>query len=174
MASNFDLGGLLKQAQQLQERLASAQDDLAKRSVEGTAGGGMVTVVVNGPRRHEQQQREQGERSGDADGCAVPRNKSAPSVHRHLRDGRSKRLAAPETPCPAALDFCAARGANDRFGHLSQLAPGENPHAGLTDAVIERFGVAEYLRVGAGAENQVSVADKRRRCPCVGDRRHQD
>jgi hypothetical protein len=48
MASNFDLGGLLKQAQQLQERLASAQDDLAKRSVEGTAGGGMVTVVVNG------------------------------------------------------------------------------------------------------------------------------
>lgn len=48
MASNFDLGGLLKQAQALQERLASAQEDLAKRSVEGTAGGGMVTAVVNG------------------------------------------------------------------------------------------------------------------------------
>lgn len=48
MASSFDLSGLLKQAQQLQERLASAQDDLAKRTVEGTAGGGMVTVVVNG------------------------------------------------------------------------------------------------------------------------------
>jgi DNA-binding YbaB/EbfC family protein len=46
--SNFDLGGLLKQAQALQERLASAQDELAKRTVEGTAGGGMVTVVVNG------------------------------------------------------------------------------------------------------------------------------
>ena len=48
MASGFDLGGLLKQAQQLQERLASVQDDLATRTVEGTAGGGMVTVVVNG------------------------------------------------------------------------------------------------------------------------------
>ena len=48
MASGFDLGGLLKQAQQLQERLASAQDELATRTVEGTAGGGMVTVVVNG------------------------------------------------------------------------------------------------------------------------------
>ena len=48
MASNFDLGGLLKQAQALQERLASAQDELAKRTVEGTAGGGMVTAVVNG------------------------------------------------------------------------------------------------------------------------------
>jgi DNA-binding YbaB/EbfC family protein len=48
MPSGFDIGGLLKQAQALQERLASAQDELAKRTVEGTAGGGMVTVVVNG------------------------------------------------------------------------------------------------------------------------------
>ena len=48
MANTFDLGGLLKQAQALQERLASAQEDLAKRTVEGTAGGGMVTAVVNG------------------------------------------------------------------------------------------------------------------------------
>ena len=48
MADTFDLGGLLKQAQALQERLASAQDELVKRTVEGTAGGGMVTAVVNG------------------------------------------------------------------------------------------------------------------------------
>ena len=48
MASSFDLGGLLKQAQQLQERLAAAQDELATRIVEGSAGGGMVTAVVNG------------------------------------------------------------------------------------------------------------------------------
>jgi DNA-binding YbaB/EbfC family protein len=48
MSDKFDLGGLLKQAQALQERLASAQEDLAKRVVEGTAGGGMVTVTVNG------------------------------------------------------------------------------------------------------------------------------
>ena len=48
MAGDFDLGGLLKQAQALQERFASAQEELAKRVVEGTAGGGMVTVVVNG------------------------------------------------------------------------------------------------------------------------------
>jgi DNA-binding YbaB/EbfC family protein len=48
MASGFDLGGLLKQAQALQEKLASAQQDLATKKVEGTAGGGMVTAVVNG------------------------------------------------------------------------------------------------------------------------------
>jgi len=48
MSDKFDLGGLLKQAQALQERLASTQEELAKRTVEGTAGGGMVTAVVNG------------------------------------------------------------------------------------------------------------------------------
>jgi DNA-binding YbaB/EbfC family protein len=48
MANPFDLGSLLKQAQALQERLASAQEELAKRTVEGSAGGGMVTAVVNG------------------------------------------------------------------------------------------------------------------------------
>lgn len=48
MGKGFDLGGLLKQAQQLQERLSSVQDELRARTAEGTAGGGMVTAVVNG------------------------------------------------------------------------------------------------------------------------------
>lgn len=36
---------MMKQAQQLQERL---QQELATVSVEGSAGGGMVSVIVNG------------------------------------------------------------------------------------------------------------------------------
>lgn len=48
MGKGFDLGGLLKQAQQLQDRLSSVQDELRSRTAEGTAGGGMVTAVVNG------------------------------------------------------------------------------------------------------------------------------
>jgi len=44
----FDIGGLFKQAQELQEKIASAQQALAERSVEGSAGGGMVTVQVSG------------------------------------------------------------------------------------------------------------------------------
>ncbi len=48
MAKGFDLGGLLQQAQQLQEKLASTQQELAGRTVETSAGGGMVTVTVNG------------------------------------------------------------------------------------------------------------------------------
>jgi DNA-binding YbaB/EbfC family protein len=46
-----DIGNIMKQAQQLQERLAQVQDDVARRTVEGSAGGGMVKVVVNG--KHE-------------------------------------------------------------------------------------------------------------------------
>ncbi len=42
------LGDLFAQAQQLQQRLAKVQEDLAKLTVEATAGGGMVTVQMNG------------------------------------------------------------------------------------------------------------------------------
>lgn len=48
MGKGLDLGGLFKQAQELQERLAGAQQALADRIVEGSAGGGMVTVEVSG------------------------------------------------------------------------------------------------------------------------------
>ena len=48
MSKGFDLGGLFRQAQQIQERLASVQEELGARTVEGSAGGGMVTAVVNG------------------------------------------------------------------------------------------------------------------------------
>ena len=48
MSKSFDLGGLLQQAKQLQERLTSVQDEIAARTAEGRAGGGMVTAVVNG------------------------------------------------------------------------------------------------------------------------------
>jgi DNA-binding YbaB/EbfC family protein len=46
-----DLGNIMKQAQQLQERLSQVQEAVARRTVEASAGGGMVRVVVNG--KHE-------------------------------------------------------------------------------------------------------------------------
>jgi len=39
---------LLAAAQQMQEQLMDAQQELADAEVEGTAGGGLVTAVVNG------------------------------------------------------------------------------------------------------------------------------
>ena len=43
-----DLGGLMKQAQAMQQKLADAQAKLAELEVEGTSGGGMVKVVLKG------------------------------------------------------------------------------------------------------------------------------
>ncbi|CAG9623551.1 Nucleoid-associated protein [Sutcliffiella rhizosphaerae] len=39
---------MMKQMQKMQKDMAKAQEDLAEQTMEGTAGGGMVTVVVNG------------------------------------------------------------------------------------------------------------------------------
>jgi len=40
------LGGLMKQAQMMQENMKKAQEQLALIEVEGQAGGGMVKVVI--------------------------------------------------------------------------------------------------------------------------------
>ena len=48
MGKGFDLGGLFKQAQQLQEKIAGVQQELWEKTVEASAGGGMVTAVLNG------------------------------------------------------------------------------------------------------------------------------
>lgn len=45
------LGNLMKQAQQMQETLQKAQEELATLEVTGESGGGLVTVVMTG--RHE-------------------------------------------------------------------------------------------------------------------------
>lgn len=39
---------MMKQMQKMQKDMAKAQEELAEKVLEGTAGGGMVTVKVNG------------------------------------------------------------------------------------------------------------------------------
>jgi DNA-binding YbaB/EbfC family protein len=47
-SEGIDFQQLLQQAQRMQERLMSAQQDLAEAEVTGTAGGGLITATVTG------------------------------------------------------------------------------------------------------------------------------
>jgi hypothetical protein len=42
------MGKMMKQAQQLQSKMLKLQEEMAEKTVEATAGGGMVKVVANG------------------------------------------------------------------------------------------------------------------------------
>ena len=43
-----NMGKLMKQAQQLQSKMAKLQEEMADKTIEATAGGGMIKVVANG------------------------------------------------------------------------------------------------------------------------------
>ncbi|MBI5587126.1 MAG: YbaB/EbfC family nucleoid-associated protein [Deltaproteobacteria bacterium] len=43
-----NLGNLMRQAQKMQEKMAEMQKELATRTCDASAGGGMVTATVNG------------------------------------------------------------------------------------------------------------------------------
>jgi len=52
--SENPFNALMKQAQQMQQNIQKAQEDLAKLKITGTAGAGMVVIVLNG--RYEAEQ----------------------------------------------------------------------------------------------------------------------
>ncbi|MFP3526466.1 YbaB/EbfC family nucleoid-associated protein, partial [Pantoea sp. SIMBA_072] len=45
------MAGLMKQAQQMQEKMQKMQEELANAEVTGQSGGGLVSVVMTG--RHD-------------------------------------------------------------------------------------------------------------------------
>ena|ERR671922_348819 len=45
---SMDMNKMLQQVQQMQEQMVKAQEELAKETVEASAGGGIVTVTANG------------------------------------------------------------------------------------------------------------------------------
>ena len=47
----MDIKDLMKQAQQMQEQMQKAQQDMASKEVQGEAGAGLVKVTMNG--RHD-------------------------------------------------------------------------------------------------------------------------
>lgn len=47
------IGNMMKQAQKLQKKMVKLQEELAEKTVEASAGGGMVKVVANGKQQIE-------------------------------------------------------------------------------------------------------------------------
>ena len=45
-----DVGALMQQAQRMREELMRSHSDLGSKSVEASAGGGMVTAIISGTR----------------------------------------------------------------------------------------------------------------------------
>ena len=43
-----NMGNMMKQVQKMQKQMQEAQEQLKEKTVQGTAGGGMVTITVNG------------------------------------------------------------------------------------------------------------------------------
>jgi DNA-binding YbaB/EbfC family protein len=43
-----NMGNIMKQAQQFQNKLAKIQEELGDKTVQASAGGGMITVTANG------------------------------------------------------------------------------------------------------------------------------
>ncbi|RBP86073.1 hypothetical protein DFO70_1335 [Cytobacillus firmus] len=43
-----NMQNMMKQMQKMQKKMAQAQEELGEKKIEGTAGGGMVTVIVSG------------------------------------------------------------------------------------------------------------------------------
>lgn len=48
MMNMGNVNKMMKQVQQMQANMEKLQEEMAERTVEATAGGGMVTVVVSG------------------------------------------------------------------------------------------------------------------------------
>jgi nucleoid-associated protein EbfC len=46
-----NMNQMMKQVQQMQANMAKAQEEIAKKTVEASAGGGAVKVVITGDRR---------------------------------------------------------------------------------------------------------------------------
>ncbi|MCZ8522967.1 MULTISPECIES: YbaB/EbfC family nucleoid-associated protein [Paenibacillus] len=46
-----NMNQMMKQVKKMQEQMLKAQEDLAVRTFEGTAGGGVVSVTVNGQKK---------------------------------------------------------------------------------------------------------------------------
>jgi DNA-binding YbaB/EbfC family protein len=103
--SQPDLSQILAQAQQMQARLADLQRSLALRSVEASAGGGMVTAVATGALRIRELRIEpellaSGDREMIQDLAAAAVNAALAAAERMVQEEMQRMAGVPLAPFP--------------------------------------------------------------------------
>src|SRR3954466_5660456 len=104
----FDLNSLLQQAQQMQEQMVSAQQELADTTVDGTVGDGLVSVTLNG--------------TGELVAVKIRRDSFDPAEPEDLED----LIVAAFRDAKTKADQLAA----ERLGPLAGGLGGEDPEGG--------------------------------------------
>jgi DNA-binding YbaB/EbfC family protein len=110
----FDMNALLQQAQQMQQQMVSAQEELADARVDGTVGDGLVTVTVSG--------------TGELVGVKIKKDSFDPAVPEDLED----LIVAAFRDARAKADALAAEAMGPLAGGLGGLggAQGEGGPGG--------------------------------------------
>jgi hypothetical protein len=104
--SQPDLSELMARAQAMQSRLADLQRSLALRSVEASAGGGMVTAVATGALRIRELRIEPGllaagDREMLQDLAAAAVNAALAAAERMVQEEMQRAAGLPLAPAPA-------------------------------------------------------------------------
>ena len=108
----FDLNSLLQQAQQMQEQMVSAQQELAATTVDGTVGDGLVTVTVNG--------------TGELVGVKIRKDSFDPAEPEDLED----LIVAAFRDAKTKAEALAQQTLGPLAGGLGDLGGDDNPSAG--------------------------------------------
>ena len=135
---------LLKQAQKMQQQVASAQAELAEAQLTGTAGGGLVTVTITG--------------TGEITGVKIDPKAVDPDdvetledlVLAALHNAAEAVRALTEWKNPTFLDTCAAACAE---------AGGKGSHV-LRALALPEERIYTALRFGIGRFNRESEIDE--------------
>jgi DNA-binding YbaB/EbfC family protein len=105
----FDMNALLQQAQQMQEKMMGAQQELATATVDGTVGDGLVTVTLTG--------------TGDLAGVKIRKGSFDPDETEDLED----LIVAAYRDAKAKADALASEKLGPLAGGLGELGGGAGP-----------------------------------------------
>lgn len=101
-----DLSDIMRQAQQMQARLAEAQEKVEQITAEGSSGAGLVKVVLKG--------------KGELQGVVIDPSLMVPAEREILED----LLKAAHSDARRKLDEAVAKQMQEATGGLAGLMPG--------------------------------------------------